>query len=378
VIRIACPKCKTVATLPDAVAGKTVVCKCGQKISVPASAGPAPAKDDLIPQDLVEKKEEVAPPPSICPACKAQLPAGEEVCLRCGYLPDHLKRKKGDKKVVQGVPSRIAAWSALAQKPNPGPVDFITAAFSAAVWMTIGSLVGRGILAGLILFGGLTTLFILLYHFGASLPAQATLLGFYGVAFILWLVASGMLSRGPFALCQAVCFARDEARQADWPTLRTGFLFTLICLIPVALAGLVVAVSKNPVAGIVVGLLAWAFVVPITFLSASQAGGEWAGLSPARIGVWMGKLMVPYLGVVGLMLVDAAITVGITAIALKAGGAENLLAFTQTSAPEFPYGLVFALMGICIGCVLVSLHTLVYMSALLGMLYRKYEQSLLA
>jgi len=396
VIRVVCPKCKTVANLPDAAAGKTAVCKCGQKIAVPApgapvaapAAAPKPAapapEDDLVPQMAgEEKKKEEAPPPSFCPACKAKLPAGEEVCLKCGYMPSHLKRKKGDKKVVQGGTSRDAAWAQLAQKANPGIVDFITAAFARAVWMAIASLIGNGIKAGLVFFGGLAGLFILVIHcvYGWSfLPPQIGLSPFWAGLVVLWLYASGTATRGPFALCQAICFGHDEPRVADWPTFRTGALFSLIALLPALLGGVTFLASRNPVAAGIVALFVAVCVVPICFLSVAQAGGSWSALSPARIGLWLGKLNVPYLGVMALVLVDVAIVAGISAFAFAAAGATVVADFlAQLPAIEnLPYGTFFALAGVGVVSVVISLHPAVYMSAMLGMLYRKYERRLIA
>jgi hypothetical protein len=390
VIRVVCPKCKTAANLPDAAAGKTAVCKCGQKIAVPPPGGPvappkpaAPApEDDLIPQISGEEKKEEAPPPSFCPACKAPLPAGEEVCLKCGYLPSHLKRKKGDKKVVQGGTARDAAWSQLAQNPNPGVKDFVTAAFSGAVWMAIASLIGNGIKAGLVFFGGLTGLFILVLHCVYSwsvLPPQIGLSPFWVAVEILRLYASGTLTRGPFALCQAVCFGHDEPRIADWPTFRTGALFTLIALLPGLLGGVTFMASANPIAAGSVGLFVAVCVVPICFLSAAQAGGSWSSLNPARIGLWLGKLGVAYLGVMGLVLVDVAVVTGISIAAFAVAGAQAVVdpkVFTDVA--NLPYGAFFALASVGAASVVLSLHPAVHMSAMLGMLYRKNEQRLIA
>jgi hypothetical protein len=400
VIRVVCPKCKTVANLPDAAAGKTAVCKCGQKIAVPAPGAPvaapaaapkppAPApEDDLVPQIAGEEKKKGAPPPSFCPACKAKLPAGEEVCLKCGYMPSHLKRKKGDKKVVQGATSRDAAWAQLAQKPNPGIVDFITAAFAGAVWMAIASLIGNGIKAGLVFFGGLTGLFILVLHcvYGWSfLAPQIGLYIIWAALLVLWLYASGTATRGPFALCQAICFGHDEPRVADWPTFRTGALFSLIALLPALLGGVTFLASRNPVAAGIVALFVAVCVVPICFLSVAQAGGSWSALSPARIGLWLGKLNVPYLGVMALVLVDVAIVAGISAFAFAAAGAGVFAEFMSSLAMDarqamasLPYGTFFGLAGIGVASVVISLHPAVYMSAMLGMLYRKYERRLIA
>ena len=396
-IRVVCSKCKTVASLPDAAAGKTAVCKCGQKIAVPkpgasagapaapAAAAPKPAapapEDDLVPQmGGEEKKKKEAPPPSFCPACKAKLPAGEEVCLRCGYLPSHLKRKKGDKKVVQGGTSRDTAWAQLAQKPNPGIVDFVTAAFAGAVWMAIASLIGSAIKAGLAIFGGSAVLFIVLVHFGSHLPPQAAVGILYGALGVLWLYASGTVTRGPFALCQAICFGHDEPRVADWPTFRTGLLFSLIALLPALLGGATFAASRNhPLAGGIVALFVAVCVVPICFLSVSQAGGGWSALSPARIGLWLGKLNVPYLGVMALVLVDVAIAVGLSVFAFVLAGAPAFAEWvSQREVGDLPYGLIFTLAGAGVGSIVVSLHPAIYMSAMLGMLYRKYERRLIA
>jgi hypothetical protein len=388
-----------VANLPDAAAGKTAVCKCGQQIAVPKSGAPAGApaapaaaapkpaapapEDDLVPQmGGEEKKKEEAPQPSFCPACKAKLPAGEEVCLKCGYMPSHLKRKKGDKKVVQGGTSRDAAWAQLAQKANPGIVDFITAAFAGAVWMAIASLIGNAIKAGLVLFGGMAGLFILVLHgvYGWSfVPPQIGLYIIWAGLLVLWLYASGTTTRGPFALCQAICFGHDEPRVADWPTFRTGALFSLIALLPALLGGVTFAASRNPLAGGIVALVVAVCVVPICFLSVSQAGGGWSALSPARIGLWLGKLNVPYLGVMALVLVDVAIAAGISAFAFAAAGVTVVADFmTQPTTENLPYGAFFTLAGVGVVSVVISLHPAVYMSAMLGMLYRKYERRLIA
>jgi hypothetical protein len=392
VIRVVCPKCNTAANLPDAAAGKTAVCKCGQKIAVPPSGAPAAApaaepkaadpapEDDLLPQVVGEKKKEKeAAPPSFCPACKAKLPAGEEVCLNCGYLPSHLKRKKGDKKIVQGGTARDAAWAQLAQKADPGIVDFITAAFAGAVWVAIASLIGNAIKAGLALFAGSAVLLIVLVHFGKHLPLQATMGVLYLALGVLWLFAAGTVTRGPFALCQAICFGHDEPRVADWPTFRTGLLFSLIALLPALLGGVTFLASRNPVAAGIVALFVAVCVVPICFLSAAQAGGSWSALNPARIGLWLGKLNVPYLGIMALVLADVALAVGLSVFAFVLAGAPAFAEFlSQGNVVVLPYGLIFTLVGAGVGSVVVSLHPAVYMSAMLGMLYRKYEQRLIA
>jgi len=392
VIRVICSKCGMPANLPDSAAGKMAVCKCGQKNPIPRPTdastavpptAPAPQApqaapvmvnvaapaggDDLALQDLDQDTGAKEAPPQPCPACQKPLPAGEIVCRHCGYVAQEGGMQPKDKRVINK--PRPKSWGGkLASELTA--LDFIKMATSAQVFSSMVLLVMRTIFAYLLfIFVGLGCFWLLgiVAIFLSPIAAMVLQLGF-----LLCLVAMfyGTIMKEPFAVCQAACFGYDSPKTNDWPTMKTGFQVILTVLLP-GIAGFLANFSGGPVVAGAVFWLVALFVVPMTFLSVAQSGGEWTGFNPVRIFAWMGKLILPYLGVAALIFVEIAViclagAMAIATIGLNFRDAQQQVIWSQ-------WGM---LAGAFLVISILLLHPFVYGAAMLGMLYRKYERKL--
>jgi len=421
VIRVICSKCGTPANLPDNAAGKMALCKCGQKNPIPKPAGPsqpvapqgappaarppavpqavrpqggrpgpaapaqyspassapgAPPDDDLALQELDQEtgaEKNAAPVP--CPACEKPLPAGEIVCRHCGYIAQEGVIGK-EKRIVSK--ARAVTW-ATKKASELTVADFLKVAVSPQLFSTLIMLILRSILATALTIGIAIGLFFaapLYLPFLVGMPPIVSLLATWGVGILISSLVYGLVVKEAFALCQAACFAYDSPRVKDWPTTRSGFLFLLLNWMP-TVAGLVAAAGGGPVAGAAAFAVTALLIAPVTFLSIAQSGGEWSGLNPVRIFTWIPKLLIPYLGILALIAVETAAIAVLTFLGAKAIGVTNLLAADPSGKVVLNFAVVGMAAGVLLVSVILSLHPLVYMAAMLGMLYRKYEKELL-
>lgn len=335
-----------------------------------ASAGPS---DDLALQELdqetgAEKNTAQVP----CPACEKPLPPGEIVCRHCGYIAQEGLMGK-DKRVASK--PRPTSWGG--KHPSElTAIDFIKVAVSPQIFSAMIMLIIRTIGAVFLMF---FILFVLMFGGGFILNIIASVLPIWAsipILFVVYITIAaliyGVIVKEAFAVCEAACFGHDAPRVDNWPTVRSGFFFILLNLMPV-IAAILAGMGGGPVMGSVVYYLVAIFVVPMTFLSVSQSGGDWSGLNPIRIFNWMAKLFVPYLGIAAILMVESAVIIGLGIVGLAVVGVSGLLQKT-TEGPDW------AVLGMGAGVFLVVmillLHPLVYMAAMLGMLYRKFEKSL--
>lgn len=391
-IRVICSKCGMPANLPDSAAGKMAQCKCGQKNPITKPAGPtqpvAPAQyspvaaatagpsDDLALQKLdqetgAEKDAEPIP----CQACEKPLPAGEIVCRHCGFISQDGVIGK-ERRIISK--AREVSW-ATKKASELTVADFLSAAISPLLFSTLIMLILRNILATLLVLGIAIGLFFsapLYLTFLGAMPPIMSILATWGVGILIASLVFGLVVKEVFALCQATCFGYDTPRVNNWSTTRSGFLFLLLNWMP-GIVGAVAGAAGGSVASTVMFLVTAFFIVPITFLSISQAGGEWSGLNPVRIFGWIQKLLVPYLGIVGLIALEVMAIAGLTALGATSVGIANVLTKDPTGTMLLNFNIAGMTAGILLVSTLLFLHPLVYMSAMLGMLYRKYENKLL-
>lgn len=391
-IRVICSKCGMPANLPDSAAGKMAQCKCGQRNPITKPAGPAqpvaPAQyspvaaatagpsDDLALQKLdqetgAEKDAEPIP----CQACEKPLPAGEIVCRHCGFISQDGVIGK-ERRIISK--AREVSW-ATKKASELTVADFLSAAISPLLFSTLIMLILRNILATLLVLGIAIGLFFsapLYLTFLGAMPPIMSILATWGVGILIASLVFGLVVKEVFALCQATCFGYDTPRVNNWSTTRSGFLFLLLNWMP-GIVGAVAGAAGGSVASTVMFLVTAFFIVPITFLSISQAGGEWSGLNPVRIFGWIQKLLVPYLGIVGLIALEVMAIAGLTALGATAVGIANVLTKDPTGTMLLNFNIAGMTAGILLVSTLLFLHPLVYMSAMLGMLYRKYENKLL-
>ncbi|MEX1098499.1 MAG: RDD family protein [Planctomycetales bacterium] len=126
-VKVRCPNCRKVLSVPDRARGKAVQCpECESKIRVPAASaaagkkgarrpGPAESLDDFAALDLRHVEDERA---RICPKCAADLSYLEEdetECPQCGYDP-----------TVGG----LGARAARKRRRGPDPAEFWGAAWT--------------------------------------------------------------------------------------------------------------------------------------------------------------------------------------------------------------------------------------------------------
>lgn len=391
-IRVICSKCGMPANLPDSAAGKMAQCKCGQKNPITKPAGPtqpvAPAQyspvaaatagpsDDLALQKLdqetgAEKDAEPIP----CQACEKPLPAGEIVCRHCGFISQDGVIGK-ERRIISK--AREVSW-ATKKASELTVADFLSAAISPLLFSTLIMLILRNILATLLVLGIAIGIFFsapLYLPFLGAMPPIMSILATWGVGILIASLVCGLVVKEAFALCQATCFGYDTPRVNNWSPTRSGFLFLLLNWMP-GIVGAVAGAAGGSVASTVMFLVTAFFIVPITFLSVSQAGGEWSGLNPVRIFGWIQKLLVPYLGIVGLIALEVMAIAGLTALGATSVGIANVLTKDPTGTMLLNFNIVGMTAGILLVSTLLFLHPLVYMSAMLGMLYRKYESKLL-
>lgn len=83
-------QCGKTLNVPDAMAGKAVKCpECGQSVRVPGGgagqlAQAASATSSRM-NDLFSEEGFSAHVAAVCPACRAEMPAGAVLCTKCGY-----------------------------------------------------------------------------------------------------------------------------------------------------------------------------------------------------------------------------------------------------------------------------------------------------
>lgn len=141
--KFACPACgKRYGWKPE-IAGKKAKCKCGEVMSVPASAPPAapasaPASRAVPPppppppadqqDDLYGFREDVPASNSAhdgtCPSCHAELDAGAVVCMNCGYntkTGQRMGTSMGGAAPPPPVPGRAGKAATGSAGPSPYP-----------------------------------------------------------------------------------------------------------------------------------------------------------------------------------------------------------------------------------------------------------------
>jgi len=352
---------------PQPVAPAAAAPQAPQFAPIPVEvAAPAGGDDDLSLQDLDQETGAKEDPPQPCPACEKLLPAGEIVCHHCGFVAGEGLATK-DKRIIGNKP-RSMSWGG--KHPSElTAMDFIKMAVSAQVFSAMVMLILRTIFACLLVFFVAIGLSLALGLVAAFLPPIGAII--LQLAFVVFLASLfwGTIMKEPFAICQAACFGYDAPKVNDWPTLKTGFFFVLTSWIP-AIAAFMTSLSGNTVASVAVYWLAALFIVPMTFLSIAQSGGEWSGFNPVRIFAWLGKLIVPYMGIAGLIFAELTLVAGLGYI----GVTSIDLDFTQRPIDWTKFGM---LAGVFVIVSILMLHPFVYGAAMLGMLYRKNERQMM-
>lgn len=276
----------------------------------------------------------------------------------------------------------------VASKPRPASwggkhpselkaIDFLKVAISPQVFSAMVMLIIRTIFAVFLMF---FILFALVFGGGFILSLVASALppwaGIPLVIIVYLTIAAliyGVIVKEAFAVCEAACFGYDAPKVHNWPTVRSGFFFILLNAMPILAAVLTSMGTGKPVMASVVYYLVAIFIVPMTFLSVSQSGGDWSGLNPVRIFAWMGKLFVPYLGIAAILAVESAVIIGLAILGFTIVGVSGLLQ-KGSGAPDWAVLGMGA--GVFLGTMVLLLHPLVYMAAMLGMLYRKFERNM--
>lgn len=95
-------QCGKSLQIPDAMAGKAVKCPgCAAVIRVPGNAAPSAAAskstDSQRMNDLFDEEGFSAQVAAVCPACRAEMPAGSVLCTKCGYNKATGMRLEGHK-----------------------------------------------------------------------------------------------------------------------------------------------------------------------------------------------------------------------------------------------------------------------------------------
>ena len=339
------------------------------KIVPPLAAHKATTVDVRTPPPEVQVRVQVAPvqeaavavpaPVAVtgsrpCPNCSERIPNGEYLCKSCG-----LDLKTGKKTGVGLNPDtggELSADALMAARRNAKavePISYIKAAFSGAV---IGSMLVSAVSA--------VGAFMLVMLVGFLARTAGGPLIMIPVA----ILAYGIVIRYPLAMCRSEAAGAEHVSYERWGFIKCGLCFFILQ----GLFSIAAAVFSHSILIFPLSVLAFIYL-PMAWLRVAVFYGEgFYAFNPIEVCKWIGSAIVPYLGVLGLLFLEASLIFGamVLFMVLVFGAAiyGGISGFQDLG--------VFSILMAMFMLGLMSLHYTSYMFCMMGMLYRKHGKNM--